>query len=111
MKNTYETTKTINLAPESKTIRKFLDEKLEDRNFTIRRLSKIRNISLQEATELFDELHRGYEELWEMGFKRKVEVEVDMDNDYKATRIYGNAGKAWRKSMGYGGTSFDEEQA
>tara|TARA_B100000519_G_C14012049_1_gene329223 strand:- start:231 stop:566 length:336 start_codon:yes stop_codon:yes gene_type:complete len=111
MKNTYETTKTINLAPESKTIRKFLDEKLEDRNFSIRRLSKIRNISLQEAAELFDELHRGYEELWELGFKRNVEVEVDIDNDYKETRIYGYPAKAWRRSMGYSGTSFDEEQA
>ena len=111
MKNTYETTKTINLAPESKTIRKFLDEKLEGRSYTIRNLSRNNNLSFQEAAGLFDDLHRTYEELWEMGFKREVEVEVDMDNDYKATRIYGNAGKAWRKSMGYGGTSFDEEQA
>ena len=107
MKNTYKTTKIINLAPESKTIRKFLDEKLEDRNFSIRRLSKIRNISLQEATELFDELHRGYEELWELGFQRKVEVEVDCDNDYKETRIYGYPAVTWRKSHGYHQTDFD----
>ena len=46
-----------------------------------------------------------------MGFQRKVEMEVDIDNDYKETRIYSNPAKAWRKSMGYSGTSFDEEQA
>ena len=111
MKNTYETTKTINLAPESKTIRKFLDEMLEDRHISIQRLMASRNLNREQASDLFDEFHRGYEELWELGFQRKVEVEVDCDNDHKETRIYGNPAKAWRKSMGYGGTSFDEEQA
>ena len=111
MKNTYETTKTINLAPESKTIRKFLDEKLEGRRYTIRNLSRNHNLSFQEAADLFDDLHRSYEELWELGFQRKVEVEVDCDNDYKETRVYGYPAVTWRKIRGYSGTSFDEEQA
>ena len=111
MKNTYETTKTINLAPESKTIRKFLDEMLEDRDISIQRLMAFRNLSREQASNLFDEFHRGYEELWELGFQRKVEVEVDCDNDYKETRIYGYPAVTWRKIRGYSGTSFDEEQA
>ena len=111
MKNTYKTTKTINLAPESKTIRKFLDEMLEDRDISIQKLMTFRNLSREQASNLFDEFHRGYEELWELGFQRKVEVEVDCDNDHKETRIYGYPAKVWRRRMGYSGTSFDEEQA
>jgi len=109
MKNTYETTKTINLAPESKTIRKFLDEMLEDRHISIQRLMASRNLSREQASDLFDEFHRGYEELWELGFQRKVEVEVDCDNDHKETRIYGYPAVTWRKSHGYHQTDFDFE--
>ena len=111
MKNTYITTKTINLAPESKTIRKFLDEMLEDRDISIQRLMALRNLNREQATDLFDVLHGGYEELWELGFQRKVEVEVDCDNNYKETRISGYPAVTWRKIRGYSGTSFDEEVA
>jgi len=109
MKNTYKTTKTINLAPESKTIRKFLDEKIEGRIHTAYRLKKLHNLDLNEALNLFDDLHSSYEELWEMGFKRKVEVEVDMDNDYKETRVNGYPAVTWRSIHGYGQTDFDLE--
>jgi len=110
MKNTYEYTKLITLTKESQTVRKFLDEMIEERPF-ISRLMNAHGLTKKEALEIFDTCHQSYEELWEMGFQRKVEIEVDIDNDYKETRIYSNPAKAWRKSMGYGGTSFDEEQA
>jgi len=106
MKNTYEYTKLVTLTKESQTVRKFLDEMIEGRPF-ISRLMNVHGLTKKEALEIF----QSYEELWEMGFQRKVEIEVDIDNDYKETRIYSNPAKAWRKSMGYGGTSFDEEQA
>ena len=110
MKNTYETKRLISLTKESQTVRKFLDEMIETRPF-ITRIMNVHGLTKKEALEIFDTCHQSYEELWEMGFKRNVEVEVDIDNDYTETRIYGNPAKAWRKNMGYCGTSFDEEQA
>ena len=81
----------------------------EDRHIKIQRLMALRNLNREQASDLFDEFHRGYEELWEEGFQRKVEVEVDCDNDYKERRMYGYPAVSWRKSHGYHQTDFDFE--